>query len=130
MKAFLEFIEEQELIDLPMQGALYTWTNKQEIPLMSRLDHLLISPAREDHFNQLQKLALPNPISDHIPLILQQMIRKDGLRPFRFELMWLKVEGFKEKLSNWWTGFSFGETESFCLGPKAKGTERCYKKVE
>ena len=46
-------------------------------------------------------------------------IRK-GPFPFRFEIMWLKEEGFKETLRNWWQGISVETTASFVLMQKLK----------
>ncbi|RVW22389.1 putative mitochondrial protein [Vitis vinifera] len=39
--------------------------------------------------------------------------KRRGPSPFRFENMWLKVEGFKDLLRSWWQGMSvFGNLES------------------
>lgn len=43
MRAFSDWIRQQQLIDLPLSGAEYTWTSCQEDPVMSRLDCFLIS---------------------------------------------------------------------------------------
>ena len=29
------------------------------------------------------------------------------MSPFRFENMWLKVEGFMDKVRHWWNGYQF-----------------------
>lgn len=38
MRLFDEFINEHELVDPPLQGAKFTWTNNQVKAAMSRLD--------------------------------------------------------------------------------------------
>ena len=43
-----------------------------------------------------------------------------GLIPFRFEIIWLKEEGFKEMLKDWWQGFNFSGSYSFILREKLK----------
>ncbi|RVX10471.1 Transposon TX1 uncharacterized 149 kDa protein [Vitis vinifera] len=47
-----------------------------------------------------------------------------GLRrdpsPFRFENMWLKLEGFKDLLKSWWEGDNFSGSSSFILAEKLK----------
>ncbi|KAJ9682487.1 hypothetical protein PVL29_018413 [Vitis rotundifolia] len=40
--------------------------------------------------------------------------------PFRFENMWLKEEGFKDKLQAWWESLNFSGIASFVLGVKLK----------
>ena len=65
---------------------------------MSRLDRFLVSDDWESKFSKAIQRCLPRPISDDSPIMLDS----DGIRtspsPFRFELMWLKHEGFKEIL--------------------------------
>ena len=43
-----------------------------------------------------------------------------GPTPFRFENMWLKEEGFKEVLRNWWEGIQVSGLTSFILSEKLK----------
>ncbi|RVW44142.1 hypothetical protein CK203_089377 [Vitis vinifera] len=43
-----------------------------------------------------------------------------GPMPFRFENMWLKEEGFKDKLQAWWESLNFNGIASFVLGAKLK----------
>ena len=41
-------------------------------------------------------------------------------KPFRFENMWLKDEGFLERVSSWWESYHFQGTPSFALANKLK----------
>jgi hypothetical protein len=43
-----------------------------------------------------------------------------GKSAFKFENMWLKTEGFLDKVRGWWTGYSFGGFPSFVLASKMK----------
>ena len=43
-----------------------------------------------------------------------------GPMPFRFENMWLKEEGFKEVLRQWWEGIQVSRSTSFILTEKLK----------
>jgi hypothetical protein len=38
MGAFRSFLDERELIELHLQGRLYTWSNEQAHPTLSRID--------------------------------------------------------------------------------------------
>ena len=44
--------------------------------------------------------------------------------PFRFENMWLKEEGFKDKLQAWWESLNFNGIASFVLGAKLKALKQ------
>ena len=70
---------------------------------------------------------LPRPISDHSPIILEVGGINRGPSPFRFEITWLKVEGFKELLKFWWQSLSFNGSFSFVLASKLKALKAFLK---
>ena len=43
MTDFSDFIFEQGLIDLPLEGGTFTWSNSREVASSSRLDKFLLS---------------------------------------------------------------------------------------
>ena len=43
MREFSDFISEQSLIDLPLEGGSFTWSNLQEVESKARLDSFLFS---------------------------------------------------------------------------------------
>lgn len=45
--------------------------------------------------------ALPNQMYNHIHILLCVNSTPLGPCPFKFELMWLEISGFKEKLIMW-----------------------------
>ena len=51
--------------------------------------------------------CLPRPVFDHFPILLDNDGVRTGPSPFRFELMWLKFEGFNEILKGWWQNLQF-----------------------
>ena len=57
---------------------------------------------------------------DHFPIILEGGNFHRGMRPFRFENMWLKDEGFVEKIRSWWESYQFYGAPSFVLANKLK----------
>ncbi len=51
-----------------------------------------------------------------------------GKRPFRFEIMWLKAEGFGEMVKGWWESYQYEGTPSFILAKKLKALKLDLKK--
>ena len=51
-----------------------------------------------DHFSGVVQCRLPRPTSDHFPILLKGGGLRRGPSPFRFENMWLKVDGVEERM--------------------------------
>ena len=63
---------------------------------------------------------LPRPILDLFPILIEGGGIRRGPSPFRFENMWLKVEGFKDLMRSWWQGMSVRGRASYKLATKLK----------
>lgn len=50
MQDFSDFIDEMKLMDLPLEGGLFSWFSNRDLPSLSRLDRFLISQGWEAHF--------------------------------------------------------------------------------
>jgi hypothetical protein len=112
---FADFIMDHGLMDLPLGGGVSTWSNSLS---WSRLDRFLVSPDWEMGYPGLVQRKLLRVCSDHAPIMLTRGDLHYGKRSFKFENMWLKEEGFVDKVRDWWGSFSFDGTPSFVLAKK------------
>ncbi|XP_050290362.1 uncharacterized protein LOC126728608 [Quercus robur] len=115
MREFSNFIYEQELIDIPLQRGSFTWSNTREVASKARLDRFLFSADWEDNFPSVFQQRLPRLLSNHFPIVLEGGAFQRGRRPFRFENMWLKDEGFLERVRSWWESYNVLGAPSFVL---------------
>ena len=61
---------------------------------------------------------LTRPVSDHCPILLDCGGVRKGKSLFRFENMWLRVEGFMDKVKEWWQSYNFRGSPSFVIAKK------------
>ena len=101
MENFSEFIEVLSLIDFPLERGSYKWSSGSDQPSMSRIDRALVSYDWEDHYPDVTQRVLPRPILDHFPILVETRGILRGKSPFRFENMWLKSDGFKDRVHSW-----------------------------
>jgi hypothetical protein len=104
-------------MDLPMAGGVSTWSNSM---LWSRLDRFLVSPEWEFSYLGLVQKKLLRVCSDHAPILLDSGCPQFGKRAFKFENMWLKDEGFVERVKNWWGSFQFFGSSSYVMVKKLR----------
>ncbi|KAG6654621.1 hypothetical protein CIPAW_05G158600 [Carya illinoinensis] len=107
MTEFSDCIFDLNLVDLPLVGGPFTWSNNQTY---SRLDRFLISPDWECHYPEVSQKRLPHLCSDHFPILLDGGGIQGGRHSFKFENMWLKSEAFVNKVRHWWSSYQFHGT--------------------
>ena len=76
----------------------------------------------------MSQRVLPRVIFDHCLLLVEIGGVGRGRCAFKFENMWLKVEGFVEKVQQWWSSYSFLGYPSFVLAQKLKALKEDLKK--
>ena len=99
---FNEAICSLGLIELPLKGRCYTWTNRQQPPLLERLDWFFTSASWTLSYPSTIAYSLINETSDHVPCIISisTSIPKHFL--FHFENYWLEHDGFFPIVEHSW----------------------------
>ncbi|XP_026398200.1 uncharacterized protein LOC113293976 [Papaver somniferum] len=120
MKDFCDFYDANELIDIPIHGAKYTWIKKGSLTSMSKIDRFMTTADWDDHFTGILVKALGRPFLDHKPIILTCDLEDCGAPPWRCESMWLLEPGFLDLLETWWVSLAnnFTGSSGFILTKK------------
>ena len=72
-------------MDLPLDGAAFTWFRGVESQAMSRIDRTLVFVDWVDHFENVSQRVLPHVISYHCPLLVEAGGVGRGRCTFKFE---------------------------------------------
>ncbi|WKA02253.1 hypothetical protein VitviT2T_020466 [Vitis vinifera] len=120
MRRFAQVADELGLRDIPMQGGVFTWSGGPNNQSWARLDRFLVNTSWLDQFSSVLQSRLPRPLSDHFPVSLEGGGLRGGPSPFRFENMWLKVEGFQDMIRRWWWEIEVRGSASYRLATKLK----------
>jgi hypothetical protein len=102
MARFRSFVQELELKDLYLHGRRFTWSSEREIPTLTRIDRALVSIDWDLQNPNAFLQALSSSASDHAALHLSFSASLCPKRRFKFELFWLKLEGFYEAVKEAW----------------------------
>jgi hypothetical protein len=91
MFLFNDIIGHLGLLELPLKGRRYTWSNMQNNPLLEQLDWFFISTNWISDYPNSMVLSLANTGSDHVPcvVVIDTSIPKTKL--FRFENYWVDM---------------------------------------
>lgn len=127
MVNFSNFIYDQNLQDIPLAGGSFTWSSNRDLPSWSRIDIFLISPEWEAHYPDLIQKRLPKLCSYHFSILLNCGGISRGPRYFKFENMWLKSEGFLDRIRQWWFSYHFHGNASYSLACKLKSLKKDLK---
>ena len=103
LAASQSLIEELNLLDPPLHGRGYTWTNGQTDPLWIRLDRFLLSHTWPSIYPRTCQYALPRFGSDHSPICIEFGAHLSQPRNFRFEKSWYSNEHLGALIQDWWT---------------------------
>lgn len=102
MGRFRRFVNEMELMEIPLLGRRYTWSNERDSPTLVKLDRVLCTSDWEDIYPECILQSHATEMSDHCPLVLGLRDGVQGKRRFHFESFWTKLPGFLETVAASW----------------------------
>lgn len=103
---FNNFIEDVELVEIPMGGYNFTRSNNTG-DKQSKLDQFLVSKELLDSFHNMYVLTLHKNLYDHRSIFIKEDDFNYGPVPFKLFDSWLDIEGFEETILTIWESSSF-----------------------
>lgn len=85
MRKFGAFIDRWHLLDGPLKGAQFTWSNFQSPVSMSKLDRFLFYGDWDDVFPDRSRVAIPRVTSYHYPIMLERKLLLGGPFPLQVQ---------------------------------------------
>jgi len=89
MNTFNDTINSLGVMEIPLLGRNFTWSNGQEPPILAKLDRALVNLAHTTTFPDTSLSPRAKPTSDHTPLFLSMSTSIPKSIVFRFENAWL-----------------------------------------
>lgn len=102
-QAFNEWVDKWALVELNPSNIRYTWTNKQDCPILAKIDRIFVTTGWEQFFPSVKVKGLDKPPSDHNPLLIDTGDNAFfGKKIFRFEKWWVQKESFTKIVGKAW----------------------------
>src|ERR1043165_5073852 len=120
MLTFNDFIRAQSLVELPMKGRSFSWSNMQQDLLLVQLDWHFTSINWASKYPNTMVLPLGKPVSDHSSCYVCIQTRIPKAKIFRFEEFWTSAPGFFETVDRAWNRPHFAANSAKLLCKKLK----------
>lgn len=127
MMKFNDAINSLALVEIPLKGRSFTWSNMQHAPLLEKLDWVFTSEAWTSQYPNTLVLPLAKPVSDHIPCQVQIGTHIPKAKIFRFENYWLQIQGFKDIVKQNWEQDMHIQNSAKRITAKFKRLKKCLK---
>ena len=102
MNTFNDTINSLGVMEIPLLGRNFTWSNGQEPPILAKLDRALVNLAHTTTFPDTSLSPRAKPTSDHTPLFLSMSTSIPKSSVFRFENAWLPRQNFLQTVLPAW----------------------------
>jgi hypothetical protein len=84
-----ELIDHLSLLELPIKGRAYTWSNMQREPLLEQLDWFFTSQSWISSYPNTLVTPMAKPTSDDVTCLVTIDIVIPKAQLFRFEIFWV-----------------------------------------
>nr|XP_025675981.1 uncharacterized protein LOC112776161 [Arachis hypogaea] len=96
---FKDWIQDMQLLDLPLNNRKFTWFRGRSC---SCIDRVLLSVEWIEEFSKIRLKGGPRGLSDHCPIIVEDSKFRGGPRPFQSLDSWFTYEGFLRIVREEW----------------------------
>jgi hypothetical protein len=100
---FNEAISALGLVEISLKGRTFTWTNKQTLPLLERLDWFFSSISWTSNYPNTVATSLAMQAFDHAPCIIHVNTNIPRAKTFRFENYWMEHNHFLQVVQHGWS---------------------------
>jgi hypothetical protein len=128
MNTFNAIISNLGILEIPLKGRNFTWSNMQQAPLLEQLDWCFTSLNWTIDFPNTLLLPLAKPTSDHLPCVVQIGTKIPKANVFRFENFWVQHPGFLDVVEQAWNMEVRASASDSIIVAKMKNLRRALKK--
>jgi hypothetical protein len=125
---FNNIISHLGLLELPLKGRRFTWSNMQATPLMEQLDWFFTTCEWTLRFPNTMVFPLSKSTSDHTPCVVSISTSIPKAKIFRFENIWLEQPGFMDVVRKAWDLPTNKQNVASILAAKFKNLRYALKK--
>jgi len=125
MLLFNEVISSQGLLEIPLFGKRFTWSNKQQPPLLERIDWFFTSISWTLLYPNTKATILVAEVSDHALYLIE--VATDIPKGNKFENYWMEHEHFLQVVQRGWSILTFQTDVAKNLTAKFKNLRRVLK---
>ena len=128
MFIFNDIIQELGLLELPLKGRNYTWSNMQEQPLLQQLDWFFTTPTWSLTYPNTVVLPLVKSVSDHTPCKIRIDSKVPKATLFRYNNYWAQLPRFFDTVATAWFSNSCSSSNTRNISIKLKTVRAALKK--
>nr|GEW97181.1 RNA-directed DNA polymerase, eukaryota [Tanacetum cinerariifolium] len=99
---FNNFISNSRLVEIQLEGYSFTWSHPSASK-MSKLDRFFVTEGVISMFPHLSGVCLDKHLSDHRPILLQEVTSDYGPISFRVFHSWFNLQGFDQMVQEKWS---------------------------
>ncbi|KAK2635552.1 hypothetical protein Ddye_030344 [Dipteronia dyeriana] len=128
MRNFNSFMLQAKVVDIPMHGCTFSWSNNRDSASWARLGRFLISPWILSWLPKLIQKGLLRSVSDHSPITIDEPKVDWGPSPFRSYDVWLEDSKLSKLVCEEWIKHKAAGSYGFILSTKLKAVKCIVKR--